>query len=435
MKQVIRIAFTLVIVFAVSCGNYKNDELVLLKVTELGSARISDSSIVKVLHEQIHKDIIIKYSLSEDTALQQLQDKRVDLAIIPNITKGNSDAVNLRTIMPLLPRILVILANNIPNAKDLSVKELFENNVMVFEDMSRLDSIFFHKFFVNYGIDPKKLTSYMVHKVDTKNWEKSSFIFVGLTHLHNPIMKDLINNGAEFIGLDKISELGKGSSAEGMSMVFPKLHPFVLPKSFYNGRPEEPVLTIAIPDILVACRDLDDVTVYNIIKTITENKAQLIQNDNIYNLLNTNTNDELFSYPLHEGAKQYIRRNEPSVWTKYASTIWPFLSIIAILAGGLASLRQYLRQRKRVRIENLYNDLLQIRKRAFVDNSSENLDSLQKELRDIRSKAFDALVENKLSTDESFSIFLLLYGEVMNEINEMEFVEKRDDKKLRKPIK
>jgi len=214
-----------------------------------------------------------------------------------------------------------------------------------------------------------------------------------------------------------------------MSMVFPKLHPFVLPKSFYNGRPKEPVLTIAIPDILVACRDLDDVTVYNIIKTITENKAQLIQNDNIYNLLNTNSNNELFSYPLHEGAKQYIRRNEPSVWTKYASTIWPFLSIIAIIAGGIASLHQYIRQRKRVRIETLYTDLLQIRKRAFKSKDSEKREIIQKELRDIRSKAFDALMENKLSTDESFSIFLLLYGEVMNEIKERETIEQNEDKK------
>ncbi len=427
MKQIFRIAFTLVIVFVASCRSNKQDELVLLKVTELGSARISDSSIVKVLHEQIHKDIIIKYSLSEDTALQQLQDKRTDLAIIPNITKGNSDAVNLRTIMPLLPRILVILANNVPNAQNLSIKELFENNIMVFEDMSRLDSIFFQKFFINYGIDAQKINSYMVHKVDTKDWEKSSFVFVGLTHLHNPIMKDLINNGAEFIGLDKISELGKGSSVEGISMAFPKLHSFILPKSFYNGRPKEPILTIAIPDILVACKDLDDVTVYNIRKTITENKAQLIQNDNIYNLLNTDTDGELFSYPLHEGAKQYIRRNEPSAWTRYASTIWPFISILAILAGGIASLHQYFRQRKRVRIETLYTDLLHIRKRAFESNDIENRETFQKELRDIRSKAFDALMENKLRTDESFSIFLLLYGEIMNEISELEFIEKMDD--------
>jgi len=179
MKQIVWLTLLLTLIASSSCRSHKNDELVLLKVTELGSARISDSSIVRVLHEQIHKDIKIKYSLSEDTALQQLQDQRVDLAIIPNITKGYRDAANLRTIMPLLPRILVILSNNIPDAQNLSVKELFENNVMVFEDMSRLDSIFFHKFFVNYGIDPKKLTSYMVHKVDTKNWEKSSFIFVG----------------------------------------------------------------------------------------------------------------------------------------------------------------------------------------------------------------------------------------------------------------
>jgi hypothetical protein len=199
-------------------------------------------------------------------------------------------------------------------------------------------------------------------------------------------------------------------------MVFPKLTPFILPKSFYKGKPEKPILTIAIPDVLVTTKFIDNYTVYNIIKVITENKSLLVDKDNIYNLLNTQYKNEQWLFPLHQGAQNYFDKDKPSIWSSYANVIWPFVSMIAIFIGGITSMKQRIKQKKKLRIETFYASLLDIRKRAYKNQDAVNTDTLLKELRSIRESAFNSLRNNQLSPNESFSIFLQLYSEVMEEI-------------------
>jgi hypothetical protein len=417
LKFILYVSF---ILFFTACNHYSHKKLKLLKVTEVGSAKISDSSIVQLINEKLKKEVSIRYSLDEDTALLLLRNNKIDMAIIPNNTNVSNQDLEVRTIMPLLPRILIILTNNIKKDEYSSIKELFESKNVIFEEMSHYDSVFFNKFFRAFGIKSKKIKSYSAHKIDINKWNDSVFVYVGLTHLHNPDVKRLINKGAGFVPLDKVSNLGKGSTVEGFNMIFPKLYPFILPKSYYHGKPKKAVLTIAIPDILVANSQLNNYTVYSVIKTILENKSKLSQNDNIYSLLNTNFKDKEFSFPLHEGTKEYIKRNEPSIWAKYANILWPFVSMIAIFIGGFTSVRQRMKQRKKVRIETLYTSLLKIRKKAYNELDEEAKDTLLKEMRKIRTKAFDALMDNKLNANESFSIFLSLYSEIVNEIKDMD---------------
>ncbi len=392
--------------------------MTLLKVTELGSAKISDSAIVNVLRKQINKNIEIKYDLSEDIALKSLSNKTVDLAIIPNNTSIDDPELEVRTIVPLLPRILVLMGHKIPEYQEGDLKGLLENNTLIYEDMSRIDSIFFKDLFTNFNIDAQKISGYTAKNIDINNWSDSCFVYVGLTHLHNPLMIKLIDLGADFISIDKVSNLGKGSSAEGFKLTFPSSYPFILPKSFYKGIPDRPILTIAIRDILVGLSDLDKTVVYDIAKTIIENKAQLIQFDNIYNMLETQFSENNYSFPLHQGTEQYLTRNRPSLWTRYAAIIWPFVSMVAIFASAFASFQNRMRVRRKLRIESFYKVLLRIRKRAIEDKENNNTEELLAEMENLRSKAFDALMDNKLLARESFKIFLELYSEIKVEIME-----------------
>jgi hypothetical protein len=415
MKQIyISLAF-LFFIFFTSCFDLGVKDLKLIKVSEIGSAKISDTSIVKLLHKEMGIDVTIEYSLSEDTAIKLLTERKGNLAIVPNNTDVSYSDDNLRTIMPLLPRILVVLQNNIDKNYP-TLKELLENNKVVFEEMSRLDSIFFNKLFLAYDVDISKSNPHFAHAIDLNLWQDSSFVFIGLTHFHNPLMKKLLDKGARFYSLDKVSELGKGSSVEGFNMIFPKLTPFILPKSFYKGKPENPILTIAIPDILITTKDMDNYTVYNIIRIISENKLLLVENDNIYSLLNTKYKNQQWLYPIHQGAQNYLDKDKPSVWSTYANVLWPFVSMIAIFLGGLTSIKQRVRQKKKLRIETFYASLLDLRKRAYRNQDTSTREQLLKELRSIRARAFDSLRNNKLSPNESFSIFLELYSEVMEEI-------------------
>ncbi len=419
MKTALTFILPALLFLSVSCGNFSKRELRLLKVTELGSARISDSAIVKVLEHHANWKIDISYHLSEDTALYKLWNKEVDMAILPNNTPQD-EAFEVKTIMPLLPRILLILTKNIPGTENIELKQLFENHRIVYEDMSRLDSIFFEKLYFSHGIDPDKINAVTNNEINVEEWYDSSFVYVGLTHLHNPVMEKLLDHDAKFFPLDKVEALGKGSAVEGLSLIFPHLYPFILPKSFYKDKPLEPVLTIAIPDILVTRTDMDESTVYEVVKSLVENKMHLIQYDNIYNLLDTDFKDRQYNFSMHAGTVKFLNRDKPSVWSRYAAVIWPFVSMLAILIGALASVNKKMQQRKKMRIETLYSKLLRLREKILKISNPEEKDAMLHELHELRSQAFEALLNDKLVANESFSIFLALYNEVIREVQEKE---------------
>ncbi len=423
MKRLILISLILSLAMF-SCSENRK-ELKLIKVTELSSSKVSDTALVSLLQKNIGREIKIQYTLSEDSALKYLNEKKVDLAILPNNTMINDNDLDIRTIVPLLPRMLVILKYNIPGQSQMSLKELFENHTVIYEDLSRLDSIFFHKLFVSYNINSKNINGYNVNQINLDDWEDKSFVFVGLTHLHNPIMARLIDQGAVFQGLDDVENLGRGSSAEGFVLDFPSASTFIFPKSFYHGKPDKPILTVSITDVLVCREELDKSTVYMIVENVVENKAHLIQDDNIYTMLQTDFNALDVTFPYHSGTKAYLERDKPPIWSRYASIIWPFISMLAILTGLFASFKNRLKQRQKHRIETYYQALLRIRSRALEDRSKTK--DLLKSLGKIRVDAFNALSKNKLVANESFSIFLTLYSDIKDEITDHYNSEKEHD--------
>ncbi len=157
---------------------------------------------------------------------------------------------------------------------------------------------------------------------------------------------------------------------EGFILNFPSAYAYVMPKSYFSGKPLEPVLTIAIRDILAVRSQLDDELVYDVTRTLIENRSQLIQMDDVYSMLETELNGKNFSFPLHQDAMNYLMRDKPSIWVRYSQKIWPFISIIAIIAGMFASIRNRLKRKQRDRIKGFYKDLLDIRKRTMGSDSN-----------------------------------------------------------------
>jgi hypothetical protein len=413
MNKLYALLCILIIAFFISCDNGKN-KISILKVTELGSAKLSDTALIKVLENKPFLNIEIDYTLMEDTALSRLRNKQVDLVILPNNTPINANDLEVRTIVPLLPRILLVLTFNISDENQYDLKTVLEENTLIYEDLSRLDSLFFEKLFISFGINKQMVHGHSANNLDIEQWKDSAFVFIGLTHLHNPLMKKLLDNGADFYSIGEISELNKGSAAEGFILGFPSATPFILPKSFYKGKPKNPILTISILDILVCREDLDETLVYEITKNLIEKKSQLIQYDNIYSMLDMEFNTVSSSFPIHEGTRQFIERDKPPIWSRYASLIWPFVSMLAILIGLVASLQNRMKQRQKHRIETYYGALLRIRKKALKNKSKSN--ELLISLENILIDAIEALGDEKLIANESFSIFLSLYSDIKEEL-------------------
>ncbi len=417
MKKILLLGLPLLFL-VVSCKNVElyHKGVRMVKVSELSSAKVSDSAVVALLAEKLGVRTRIFYTLSEDTALLYLHERKADLAIIPNNVHVRDGS--LRTVMPMLPRILVILAMNVDAGDRKNLKELFEKHTVVYEDLSRIDSIFFRTFFESIGVDFNRNHGLRVNSLDMSRWRDSSLVFAGLTHMHNPLVRRLLDEGAVLVSLDEVDLLGKGSMVDGVILNYPWAIPYILPKAFYKGHPEYPVLTVAIFDILVTRKDEPTALIYDLVKAIAGNKGHLVAMDHVYNLLQVSGfEDEMFSFPLHEGTLEYLNRDEPSLISRYAAFLWPLISILAILAGAFASIRRWMSLRKKLSIESFYRRLLSIRKKALRVENVKARKKLINDLRQLRSEAFDVLMENRLVADDSFQIFLILYSEVFDEIS------------------
>lgn len=403
------IAFYLISFY--SCNEEKTS-LKLLKVEEHSSSKIRDSSLLKILKIKYNLDLEVDYTLSEDFALDQLSNKKTDLVIIPN--NATSKDMSIKSIIPLLPRVLIIMTNK--NVNERSLKDILENGDVYFEDRSRLDSIFFDKLFYSFNIDKNKIDSKPDLKIDKKS--DSLKIYVGLIHLNNVEMRDLIHQNWSFFSLDDIDSFRKGSKTEGFTLMNRSVKPFIIPKSIIKGKPDNSVLTVSISDILISRSDIDNDVIYGITKTLYENKSRLIQMNSVYNLLDFNYGREDLSFPLHEGANNYLEREKPSIWMHYINMAWPILSILVIFIGGFTAFNRKWKKKNKESIENYYISLLDIREKSLLYSEKLKIEELLSEIKILRSKAIKALANNKFDSDKSFNIFLALYSEIKDDLVE-----------------
>ncbi len=406
--------FIIFITILFSC-NQKKQNLKLLKVTEYSSSKVSDSALVHILEENNNLNIEISYTLSEDYALNQLKEKKVDLVILPNNVSNNYG--ELRLLTPLLPRILIIYTNKKTKIDDL--KELFEKGYIYFEERSRLDSLFYKKLFYNFNIDETKVRAKSLDKLDLKKQKSDSLlVYVGLTHLNNSLIKYLAEINWFFFSLDDVKNYGKGSKTEGFTMMNPSAHHFLIPMFVYSGQPEKPILTIALRDVLIANNELDAHIAYAIVETLVGKRANLIKKNNIYKLLEIDYTKEVWGFPLHEGAKNYLERNKPSVWMRWIRMMWPIISLLVVFIGAISSFRRIVRKKTKQNIGSYYISINEIKEKANSVKNAKDVSDLLIELNNIQSKAIDTLAKNKFDSSESFNLFLALSSEVKNDLND-----------------
>lgn len=384
------------------------------KVSEIGYSRINDSAIVKIIKETKGINIKLRFEELEDQTLNRLENDEVDLAIIPNNTEIPDFIQDVRTLVPLLPRILIIMYQpDIPQPEKL--KDLLSGRMVGFELMDRTDSLFFRELFERYGIDPQSFSSTIISGHDPEAEKKKIDVFITLTHFKNSYVREMLEEGAEIFSLGDPLLFKRGSAVDGFCLNYPKAFPYILPKHVYNGLPEQPVLTVAIQDILVARDNLDDEIVYDIVETIIEKKASLTQKDRIYGLLDFNYTNGAMSFPLHSGAQKYLDKDKPSIFERYAELFGVIFSVLVVLVGAVSSARQRMKQIKKNRIDTYYKKLLEIRQQAIVEPERESF--YIREIINIRHQAFVALQNEEVLANESFSIFLELYESIYQELS------------------
>jgi hypothetical protein len=107
--------------------------------------------------------------------------------------------------------------------------------------------------------------------------------------------------------------------------------------------------------------------------------------------------------PYHRGAAAYYEREEPPFLVEYAEAISLGLTVLVGVYSGYIALREWMRRRKKNRIDGYYVEAVQL----SADVAEDSLDALissRDALIRLRQKAFADLVAEKLEANESFTI-------------------------------
>jgi hypothetical protein len=213
-----------------------------------------------------------------------------------------------------------------------------------------------------------------------------------------------------------VDELGRGALAEGIVLRHPNLRTFILPRGTYPGLSEDPVLTLAIPSLLVARNGLDEGITYAVAEQLYAHAQDIAA---VYPLttrvLNADMDTSRLTLPLHGGSRRFLERDRPGFIERYAEVFALAATLLIALVSGAFALVRRRRQRKKDRVDVYYGRILALRQEA-ESAPPEALASIGERVGSLQSEVFQLVIDERIAADESLSVFLSLSNQVLSEI-------------------
>ena len=157
------------------------------------------------------------------------------------------------------------------------------------------------------------------------------FIFGGI------LERDALDRLGDYrlFSLGDPQQLHAGSVAEGLSLRFPNLRPFVLPAQLYPGLSREAALTLSVSNLLVARLVLEDSLVYELAMAVEGIRPGIALRYPLAGLPPAEGDlRQARALPVHPGAQRFRDRDLPGFFERNAEV----LGLVVTLAVALASI-------------------------------------------------------------------------------------------------
>jgi TRAP transporter TAXI family solute receptor len=322
----------------------------------------------------------------------------------PGLISDSASSASLRTVLPLYPEVFFILYKDTLHPKSLA--DLVRGRRVAIGARSSGTADFAKLLFTHFGIDS---ASYTTVYLDIEHRELSDSVDVCcfLIGLDNAAISNGLARGhAKLFSLDDAGLANNGSAADGFCLSYQGAHPYVIPRNTFGSLPDQPVLTVAVDAVLLARADVDRVEIYDLVTTMFDNHHALADNEPLLKNVSSDFDRKLLHYPLHDGARMYLNRDEPSFVEKYADLVGVFFSLAAGIAGAVSAVVQWSKRRRKDRINEYYMEVVAIDTSAAAMTTREQCDAAMATLEELKGRAFLHLAQDKLSPDESFHILI-----------------------------
>jgi TRAP transporter TAXI family solute receptor len=331
--------------------------------------------------------------------LHQLETGEAELALVANDAPGGTRA---RAIAPLYDEVLQLVVR--PELDGGDIEALRDRRVAIGSAGSGTNAIA-RRVLVHFGLLDHVTAMEPSHLEAAQLFERGEIdaMFV-LAGLRAPVVERALSvRGAHLVEIGDANT--RGSALEGVRIDAPFLAASVIPMRTYGAQPTRAIGTVSVRALLVARSDLSEDLVYDITRTLFEQKVALAAEDRLFARLSERFDAGELQFPLHAGASRYYRRNDPPFIVAWADTLSLALTALVMAGSGFAALRTARRRRRKNRVERYYSE---IQAAALARGTARDLDTLlgvKQRLHSIRRRAFDELMAERLEADESFTIF------------------------------
>jgi len=373
-----------------------------LTIYPIAHQQVNAAQVDELLGAEAGIELIEASSDPHITPLQALSAGLADITIVEN---SNPFTSGVRTVLPLFRSVMHILVSRdfdpdaaITSNETLQIHVVNRSHAATtFLELSSQRSKWF-------GGRYELAEEYVAGETDM-------IIYVGPI---NPLNTDWYQDGFVLVSLDQVEDARVEFFREGISYLVPQLEPASIPALTYNlpGN-ERGLTTLSVDMLLVAKRDTSERAIYDMTRTLIEQKARFAAiAPNIFSWISEDFDPLELSFPLHSGARRYLERDEPGFLERYAESLNFIVYLCFLVLTGLVALARWQARRKKNRVDTFYAKILDIRERA----AAEPHEVLITELGELEKEAFALLIAERLAADESFRIFTELLGQVRNEL-------------------
>lgn len=202
--------------------------------------------------------------------------------------------------------------------------------------------------------------------------------------------------------------------AQAIALKRPFVQVSEVPRGAFVGAaptPENQVKTAIVNRVLVTRSDVDEAAVNELTRVLFEHRLDLIIRFALASAIVKPEENVGISAPLHEGAKQYFDRDQPSFLQENAEPIALVITVIAMLFSGLLALRKKMGNSQKNRMDSYNYMLLDIAENARNADGFDEIRALKSEMFSILETVVRALDTDEV-TEEGFQSFSLLWETV-----------------------
>lgn len=370
----------------------------------------------QTLDEGIARDIAELFASDSEFRLVLTDTGRSDELAIDALTAGEADIAlvsnnmpyrrGIATVMPMYPTVLHI--GYFGEREFGNPTELLRGAKVYAGPPGSASRLIFEKFILRLDLQADEF-SYV------ESVENNTDVFV----VFGPISPDRLQNvqNVRLISSGSPQDIGTGSSIDATTLMNPQLEPFVIPVGTYGEATPTPILTVAVDMMLVARSDLSESLVYDLVRDLSRLRPALASlRPGLLERLGDDFDTGNSTFVLHPGLVAYLERNEPTVYERYSGIAEVAVTVlIALFSASFAGMRIY-RMRRKNRIDSFYMDVIAIRDSMGESSSYEDRAAAAQKIRDLQNTAFEMLVDEKLSADESFRIFISLANDALRDL-------------------